>query len=75
MTPEQIQQAIEGILSVQRERQESQIKQKARIDALLELSEKHEQRFSWFYGYHMEKDTIRFKLGIAQLEGEQGGGQ
>ena len=83
MTFEEMQKALETMLSVQRELQESQIQlkqegaeQKARIDrlveaiekqqermnALAEVSEKHEARFTRFYGYHLGAESDRIAL-------------
>ncbi len=80
MTPEQIQEQIEGMLAVQRELQESQLRQQTQIEALLELSKTHEKRFAQFYGYHqaaagdqshLEEEVIDLKMRIKQLEDAQ----
>ncbi len=83
MTPEQIQQAIEGMLSVQRELQGSQLRFEAElgdlkesqkqtlvaVDALLESGKATDRRIEQLIGYSInrERDSLDIQQDILDL--------
>ncbi|MDJ0591970.1 MAG: hypothetical protein QNJ72_18600 [Pleurocapsa sp. MO_226.B13] len=55
MTPEEIQQTIEGMLKVQKELQQSQIKQSEEIQQLLDQGRLQDKRIQQLIGYSISQ--------------------
>lgn len=69
MTPEEIQKTIEGMLSVQKELQESQIKQSEEIQQLLDQGRLQDKRIQQLIGYSITQagDVIDVQMSLRDI--------
>lgn len=69
MTPEEIQKTIEGMLRVQKELQESQIKQSEEIQQLLDQGRLQDKRIQQLIGYSISQAGDVLDVQINVFEG------
>lgn len=69
MTPEEIQKTIEGMLRVQKELQESQIKQSEEIQQLLDQGRLQDKRIQQLIGYSITQagDVIDVQMSLRDI--------
>jgi hypothetical protein len=69
VTPEEIQKAITGMLQVQRELQETQIKQSDEIKQLLEQGREQDRRIQQLIGYSITQagDVIDVQMALRDI--------
>ncbi|MGL5836786.1 MAG: hypothetical protein ACRC1Z_26680 [Waterburya sp.] len=69
MTPEEIQRTIEGMLRVQKELQESQIKQSEEIQQLLDQGRLQDKRIQQLIGYSITQagDVIDVQMSLRDI--------
>lgn len=69
MTPEEIQKTIEGMLKVQKELQESQIKQSEEIQQLLDQGRLQDKRIQQLIGYSISQagDVLDVQMSLRDI--------